>query len=96
MSHAMPSPHTIARERTFSIILLNCDCSSDTIAVPLSQVHAWKIGPRCRSCGKVLGWMEWQSSGFKVRASDEMAALLKWKERKHERVFKVFVVALCH
>jgi len=48
-------------------ISVNCDCCSYLMKVPESRVRRWKYGPRCRSCGKILGLME----GAVVRSKRE-------------------------
>lgn len=37
-------------------IHVNCDCCSYTIEV---RKRRWMYGPRCRSCGRTLGPMQW-------------------------------------
>ena len=57
--------------RTYHIIATNCDCSSDVIGK--TDPGKWLFGPRCPSCRKVLGCMQWMDVG-RVRASGDWDA----------------------
>ena len=65
------------RKRRWHIYATNCDCYSDMRAYPYRP--RWIIGPRCKGCGKVLGFMEYSYWGW-VHATDELEAL----KLKHE------------
>ena len=60
--------------RSYTIVLTNCDCCSDTIARTSTK---WIFGPRCPGCKKILGFMEWQEDlrFGKIRATGELEAL---------------------
>jgi len=60
--------------RTYTIILINCDCGSDVYAVTSTK---WIFGPRCRGCHRILGWMEYQEDlrFGRFRANGDMEAV---------------------
>lgn len=61
--------------RVYWIVATNCDCASDKIAVLKNT--KWKFGPRCPSCGKILGPMQYLIVG-EARARYNWAALRKF------------------
>ena len=69
-------PFEKRKKRTYIIIDTNCDCCSDRIA-RLPTRYVW--GPRCPSCRKILGMMEWRSIA-KVRARSEWEALAIYRQ----------------
>ena len=69
----------------YYIILTNCDCASSVIARVPSQVHRWFFGPKCPSCHKILGWMQWRLACKETfTAEGEIEALEKYREFKQE------------
>ncbi len=64
--------------KTYNIILTNCDCSSDIIArLPITYIY----GPKCNSCGKILGPMQWSIIG-KSKGIGEHSALENYKKKE--------------
>ena len=66
--------------RAYTIILTNCDCCSDTIAV---TTRRWLVGPRCPGCRKILGSMSWRDVGT-VRARDDLEAVRIYLKQRRE------------
>ena len=75
--------------KTFEIILTNCDCASDVMAVPKGRSGKWMYGPRCPGCHRVLGPMQWKSAG-EVQAADALdAAAVHIRVRKEQYHAKI-------
>lgn len=70
--------------RTYTIILINCDCGSDVIAVLSNRPNKWIFGPRCRGCHRILGLMQWMADGS-IMASDDLEAVRLYWERRRKR-----------
>ena len=75
--------------KRFQIVHVNCDCSSDIIAVLPSQINTWTYGPRCRGCGKIMGCMQWTThpKDEQVKANTgEEAVMMYHRKRAEEKV----------
>ncbi len=57
--------------RTFYIVRINCDCGSDIVARTSVK---WYLGPRCQSCQRPVGSMEYDVVA-RVRAAGAIEAL---------------------
>jgi len=75
------------KQKTYTIIHTNCDCSSDIIARASMR---WYMGPRCPGCRRVLGPMQWQvfEKEEKVAADSSDDAVMLYKQRRHERLLR--------
>jgi hypothetical protein len=63
-------------KRTFYIVRINCDCSSDIIARTSTR---WMFGPRCPTCQQPVGCLEYAVVA-KVRAVGARDALRLYEE----------------
>ena len=62
--------------RCYAIVLVNCDCASDTIA--RRWPTRWMMGPRCPGCQRILGPMQYRVEAT-VHALDEMDAVRRYR-----------------
>ena len=65
-----------ARQRTYHIVRINCDCGSDVVARTSLR---WVFGPRCPNCCRVLGPFDY-SVVAKIRAVGNLEALRLYGE----------------
>ena len=72
--------------KRFQIVHVNCDCSSDIIAVLPSQINTWTCGPRCRGCGKIMGCMQWTThpKDEQVKANTGEEAVMMYRRKRAE------------
>ena len=59
------------KTRKYYIVSVNCDCCSYLNAYTLI---GWKVGPRCFSCGRVVGPISWSVVG-EVEAASQFDAV---------------------
>jgi len=71
------------RKRTYYVYALNCDCGSSTIF--RRRMGTWVLGPRCPSCRKRLGWMDYRLT-CTVRASTEFEAGDAYRRWQREEI----------
>lgn len=50
----------------------NCGCGSGWKWATANQIKRWMFGPRCPTCGKILGWMEWNTTEQRADKEDRM------------------------
>lgn len=58
------------RKRRYTVLRVNCDCSAYSWARSPLKTARW---PRCRECGRALGFMQYEVIG-RVTASSEREA----------------------
>ena len=69
------------RYNKYNILSTNCDCSSDRIAVTTTH---YKYGPRCPSCGRILGPMQYMYLGT-VKARGDIEALRIFRQQSRDQ-----------
>jgi len=74
----MDSKRIHKKKRKYHIIHTNCDCAAGTIARTTTR---WMYGPRCPSCGTILGPMSW-SVLDEVMANGQFEAMLLYRESR--------------
>jgi len=68
---------------TYHIITTNCTCQSDVLVRRFPP--RWRLGPKCRTCRRTLGDMEWKYEGT-VRARTEFEAHDRFREQQRAKI----------